>query len=176
VKKKRRVIFVVSMILAILGSACLGYGVYRCLRRCPNSPPTIQARIPKVHLTLMTIYKRCGHKEEMSKIFERDLEEIFEEYKGWRIESDQKDNVLLVDEASGLCPICEREEFLGIFQDKVAVFHGRPMRRGPVKEVSSLEVKDLPSQEAEDLSQGIHIKDIRERLQLLEGLFSLKDG
>ena len=175
-KKKRRSAAAVSLVvLVVVVAVCLGYGFERLIRR-PAAPPTVDVKTPEVRLTLITVYRKCGHTEDKSETTETDIREISLKYKGWRMESNQNDDILLTRDVLELCPVCEREEFMGIFQEKVAVFHGRPYKRGPVKEVLSLEIKDLPEQETQDLAEGIVLNDNREKLRLLEGLSSLKDG
>lgn len=175
-KKRRYLVFVFCGIgLALTGAAWLVN--FTRLQRLQPSPPTASQRVSQFKLFLRREFARCGHfVEEQKSMGKGDIELIGGLYKGWQIGQGQGDGMTLISNDEGYCPICEQEEFLGVLDGKVAVFYGRPERRGPIKEVTVLDVKSLPQQEQFDLAKGLIIKTDKEKLQLIEGLTSLQDG
>lgn len=76
--------------------------------------------------------------------------------------------LVLNGEFPGLCPVCQEEEFIGVYQGYVAVYAGRPGRPGPVKEMTLLSIEGLPGEEVADLETGITFAGREEKLHILE--------
>ncbi|NMA54532.1 MAG: hypothetical protein GX952_01195 [Firmicutes bacterium] len=72
----------------------------------------------------------------------------------------------------GLCPRCKEQVFVGIYQDKAAVFYGSPAGPHQLKEQTNIPVRKLPPQAVTDLRSGIPVNSQQELLQLLEGLMN----
>jgi c-di-GMP-binding flagellar brake protein YcgR len=171
-KKQRRLLLRVIGIAVIILINAVALYVWRHQR-----PEAVRIAAPEIQMLLVKENARCGHSEErFTRISQAKLRVFGQSYQGWRIEGRQGNLLVLKKTEDGLCAICQSEEFLGIASGKVAVVHGRPNRPGPVKELTTLSFDDLPEAEREDLRRGIVFRNSREKLQLLEGLFSLKDG
>ena len=139
----------------------------------PKSPSPVNSREPMVQLVLETVYTRCHHTDTVKKEMKTFH---WSSYEGWRLKRQDGTVIVLQQEEPSLCSVCMREEYMGTHAGKVVIFHGRPERSGPIKEIFPLNVNELPEAEAHDLEKGIIFHDQREKLQLLEGLSSLKDG
>lgn len=161
--------------MGILGAGVLGVNQW-AHRSHPSGRPVVRHTPPEIRLILVKKSARCGHFTQTSSvILEDQLKTIGSLYRGWEINGNEENGLTLSKVEEGLCPICGREQFIGIYHDKVAVFYGRPDRRGPVKEVMTLAVGRLPEQEKQDLDKGIVFSDSKEKLQLIEGLSSLQE-
>ena len=79
------------------------------------------------------------------------------------------DQVNMVLKRSELCQVCKKQEFIGIYQDSIGVFAGRPENPGPLKEVIQVKVWNLPETEVKDLQSGIICYNEKEKLLILEG-------
>lgn len=178
-KKKRYLVFVFcGFSLALAAAAGLVHFTWLQKRRVVV-PPALVRPVAKGELEILLRRKfaRCGHDmEEKKAVTEGNLALIGRFYQGWRIGSADGEWLTLIRSNEGHCPICEREEFIGVLDGKVAIFHGRPERKGPLKEVTAIEVDKLPRQEQADLEKGLVIRTDKEKLQLMEGLAALLDG
>lgn len=74
-----------------------------------------------------------------------------------------------------MCRECRTSQFIGVRDGYVAVFAGRPDRPGPALEMTRILLARLPQPEQNRLAKGIAVKDMGERLQILEGLSEFAD-
>lgn len=126
--------------------------------------------VKAVTLQITDIYLGCRHSENHQ-------EEIIGEELPARLGKMQENReisvftgevLVLNGEFPGLCPVCQEEEFIGVYQGYVAVYAGRPGRPGPVKEMTLLNIQGLPEEEITDLETGIAFSGLEEKLQILE--------
>jgi|GEM_PF-1671992 len=140
-----------------------------------QSLPT-QERPDEIRVNVIDYYLGCHHHEDRTLEFsEADFRSFLSELiDDWEIrETDKKGTKILTMKIPGLCSICQNQEFLGIDQDIIVVYHGRPDRPGPVKEITKIKVLGLPENEIMDLKTGVTYEHEREKLLILEGYSEL---
>jgi len=89
---------------------------------------------------------------------------------GYQIEEFGAKQVILSRRQALLCDNCKSGEFIGILNGYVSVFAGTPQKPGPMLEATRIPVARLPQPERIKLENGIPVKNVSERLQILEGL------
>ncbi|RQD77491.1 MAG: hypothetical protein D5R97_02160 [Candidatus Syntrophonatronum acetioxidans] len=130
------------------------------------------------------IYRDCEHQVvKISKEDEEDFPEGFSPTSfagltrqdlsslipaGWEIKKFSSREITLHKVLQGACPACTEERYIGIFQDKIAIFQGKPPH-GILKEITSYEVKEIYRQE---LEEGIPFADEKEKRRILESYTS----
>lgn len=121
-------------------------------------------------LEINDLYLECLHSEtRYREITESALADLFREFNNSLVLSGySEEKLVLTGEITGLCPICQEEEFIGIYEEHIAVYAGLPHRPGPVKNVTSIKIQGLPEQEVRDLAAGIIFQDEKEKLLILE--------
>ncbi len=135
-------------------------GVYRL------PPETVKT----VAVQITDTYLGCRHSENhQEQIITGELPVFLEKMQENREISIFTGEVLVLNgEFPGLCPVCQEEEFIGVYQGYVAVYAGRPGRPGPVKEMTLLSIEGLPGEEVADLETGITFAGREEKLHILE--------
>ncbi len=136
------------------------------------TPLLIRNRSDKINVKFSNIYLDCDHNEtvDLSLVkgeWRRIKKNLLNE--GWEMQEPSQEQVKLVLSVSGLCRICKKQEFIGIYQDNIGVYAGRPGNPGPLKEVIQVKVWNLPETEVEDLQAGIICYNEKEKLLILEG-------
>lgn len=128
----------------------------------------------QIQVRIIDYYLRCHHNtEKVLTIREEDYQSFLSELTcDWEVRGAAKERTL-TKKLNGLCENCQHQEYLGIHQDYVAVFHGTPDRPGPVKEVTGIRVIGLPENEVLDLKTGVPYREAEEKLLILEGYSEL---
>ena len=123
-----------------------------------------------VTLQITDIFLGCRHRESrQEEIAAGELPALLGEMQENRKTSVFTGEVVVLNgEFPGLCPVCQEEEFIGVYQGYVAVYAGRPGRPGPVKEMTFLNIQGLPEEEIADLEAGITFAGQKEKLHILE--------
>lgn len=85
------------------------------------------------------------------------------------------DRIEVETKSTEMCQECRAGQFIGVQEGYVTVFAGSPARPGPVLESTRILLTRLPQPEQNRLAKGIAIKDMSERLQILEGLSEYAD-
>lgn len=126
--------------------------------------------VKTVALQITDIYLGCRHSENrQEQITTGELPIFLGKMQENREISVFTGEVLVLNgEFPGLCPVCQEEEFIGVYQGYVAVYAGRPGRPGPVKEMTLLNIQGLPEEEIADLESGIAFAGQEEKLRILE--------
>ncbi|HBL51558.1 MAG TPA: hypothetical protein DER58_06940 [Firmicutes bacterium] len=117
----------------------------------------------------------CGHERLIAGQFAEqqigmDRAAFEKEVTGYQIEEFGVKQVILARRQALLCDSCKSGEFIGILNGYVSVFAGTPQKPGPMLEATRIPVARLPQSERLKLKNGIPVKDVGERLQILEGL------
>lgn len=97
-------------------------------------------------------------------------DEVAALYREWQIESFGRDKVVLKLAVEGVCKQHRQEQFLGIRDNKVAIYYGKPTEKPILKEVIAIKVDSLVGQVREELQKGIPFHSEEERLRIMEGL------
>lgn len=124
-------------------------------------------------LEVATVYSECGHEEIVQTQFdsEQKLRESLLENSEIILQGAPEDFLIRGKQNSaGFCLDCQDKRFIGISNQKIAVFRGTPAKPGQVVEETELAVELLPQAEQEDLQRGIVFKTEEEKLEFLEGL------
>ncbi|NLY88164.1 MAG: hypothetical protein GX085_00855 [Firmicutes bacterium] len=126
--------------------------------------------VKTVTLQITDIYLGCRHSENhQDEVTAVELPVLLKKMQENRKISVFTGEVLVLNgEFPGLCPVCQEEEFIGVYQGHVAVYAGRPGRPGPVKEMTLLNIQGLPEEEIADLETGITFMGLEEKLRILE--------
>lgn len=117
----------------------------------------------------------CGHESITAGQFAAqqigmDRAAFEKEVIGYQIEEFGAEQVVLARRQVLLCNDCKSGEFIGILNGYVSVFAGTPQKPGPMLEATRIPVARLPQSERIKLENGIPVKNVGERLQILEGL------
>lgn len=86
----------------------------------------------------------------------------------WQIKKFSSREIVLNNILEGACPDCTEEKYIGVFQDKIAIFQGKPPH-GVLREITSYEVKEIYR---EELEEGIPFSDEKEKRRILESYTS----
>ena len=126
-------------------------------------------------LELRTTHPQCGHPDIEQKVYSSKyaLNKALSKEAGFKYQKKVGNNYFYIKQGSVWCESCTKNQYLGIFEGKVAVFRGTPEKPGPVSETTEIRTDLLPKVELEDLKEGIRFADDKEKLQLLEGLDGL---
>ena len=135
---------------------------------------TAQEEVEQIQVRVIDYYLSCHHNtEKVLTIKEEDYQSFLSELTcDWEAREGEEERIL-TKKIHGLCETCKDQEYLGIHQDYVVVYHGIPDRPGPVKEVTKIRVVGLPENEVLDLKTGVSYKDAEEKLLILEGYSEL---
>ena len=136
------------------------------------TPLIIRNRSEKINIKFRNLYLNCDHNETVALSlavgeWRRIKKNLLTE--GWELHESSDDQVNMVLKRSELCQVCKKQEFIGIYQDSIGVFAGRPENPGPLKEVIQVKVWNLPETEVKDLQSGIICYNEKEKLLILEG-------
>ena len=91
-------------------------------------------------------------------------------YNGWSIEKFDTKEVEMSLKVDSLCREHANNMFIGIKDDKVAVFYGVPGPKAIIKEVTKIPVAALMPQDVQELRQGLVVQSKEELLRTLEGM------
>lgn len=142
----------------------------------PKSQEVAEAPPYPVFLIEKRHYVLCDHITEQSSEFNTesghfDPKEVAKLYNAaaYQLSSDK---LYLYLDQPGLCPSCKENIFIGLCEDKVAVYYGMPGGPQQLKEQTQIPIRGLPLLALEDLKKGIPIQDGYELLYVLEGLMN----
>ncbi|MGI6574612.1 MAG: BofC C-terminal domain-containing protein [bacterium] len=141
-----------------------------------SEEPTVFTVGSESRLIYQVTYNQCNHVEVLRErlpseeigLTIADLQAIYRE---WVIEQDGID-VLLTAVVDGLCEHCRSSLFVGIYEDKVAIYYGEPGGDSWLKEVTNISLDSLPPREQADLRQGVKVTNEEELPLILEGLMN----
>ncbi|MCL6450894.1 MAG: hypothetical protein K6T75_06345 [Acetobacteraceae bacterium] len=161
-------------VLALSGWLCLGgsLGQYLQGQQPPPGVPGRGAGLPPPEgapppgprvepggrVVLSTLYRSCGHREEVSGmappgLVGRGVEALTQAFPGWSVEM-RPGVVVLSRVADGFCGEDLRFRHLGVAGGKVAVFYGLPRPDPVLKELTGVEVSRLTVQDRRRLEEG----------------------
>ncbi|MBP2649547.1 MAG: hypothetical protein H6Q74_372 [Firmicutes bacterium] len=121
------------------------------------------------------VYLKCGDEEEFrTKISESmvglNLNQVQQIYAGWNINKFDAQEVIMTLEVDSFCRDHLSNMFLGVQDEKVAVFYGHPGPKAVLKEVINIPLSRLQEKDAEELRHGLVVGSKDELLRTLEGL------
>ncbi|SFL82140.1 BofC C-terminal domain-containing protein [Pelosinus propionicus] len=93
-------------------------------------------------------------------------------YEGWDFEKFDTNEAVMTLKVDGYCREHANNIFIGIKDNHVAVFYGRPGYKPIVKEITAIQVNKLMPQDIEELQKGMVVQSKEELLRTLEGMQS----
>ncbi|MEM5769060.1 MAG: BofC C-terminal domain-containing protein [Bacillota bacterium] len=151
--------------------------------RLPVDPPNAEVTqtdlkikiTPQTEITQKIKYTKCGE-EEVTKITAGEklvgltFQQMQQLYPGWTIETFDARDVVLKLVVDDYCKTHSEHMFLGVHNDHVAIFAGKPGPGALLKEETNILLQSVQPQDRLELEKGIVVKDRSELLQTLEGL------
>ncbi|MBP2628226.1 MAG: hypothetical protein H6Q68_2937 [Firmicutes bacterium] len=123
------------------------------------------------------LYLKCKDEEVLrtkptEKLVGLTIYQLQNVYQGWVFDKFDTDEVHMTLKIDGYCREHANNMFIGIQDDRVAVFYGKPDSKRIVKEVTNIQVNKLMVQDVEELKQGLAVSSTEELLRTLEGMQS----
>jgi len=123
------------------------------------------------------VYLKCNEEEVLhtkptEKLVGLTIYQLQNIYQGWVIDKFDTDEVHMTLKIDGYCREHANNMFIGIQDDRVAVFYGKPNSKRIVKEITNIQIKTLMAQDVEELKQGLIVGSTEELLRTLEGMQS----
>ncbi len=123
------------------------------------------------------VYLKCNDEEVLrtkptDKLVGLTIYQLQKVYQGWVIDKFDQDEVDMTLKIDSYCREHANNMFVGIHDNKVAVFYGKPGSRPIVKEITSIPVSSLRKQDIEELQRGMIVQSTEELLRTLEGMQS----
>lgn len=123
------------------------------------------------------VYLKCNDEEIVrtkptEKIVGLTIYQLQRVYQGWGIDKFDKDEVTMTLKIDAYCREHTNNMFIGIQDDKVAVFYGKPGPKAIIKEITTISVGSLRNQDIEELQRGMIVQSTEELLRTLEGMQS----
>lgn len=123
------------------------------------------------------IYLKCNDEEVLrtkptEKLVGLTIYQLQKVYQGWvfdKFDTDEVDMTLRVD---SYCREHANNMFIGIQDDYVAVFYGKPGSKPIMKERTNIQTSHLMAEDVEELKHGIAVSSKEELLRTLEGMQS----
>jgi hypothetical protein len=183
-KNAKQRIILASGVLAAIFVLAYYFGGFTALRdNSSNTPKEAEvakqdARIkigPTTDLIQRLIYLKCNDEEVFrtkpaENLIGLNINQVQKVYAGWTIEKFDVKEVAMSLKVDSYCREHANNMFIGIKDDHVAVFYGRPGPKAIVKEVTNITVSHLSSEDVTELKHGMVIQSREELLRTLEGL------
>lgn len=123
------------------------------------------------------MYLKCNDEEVIrtkptEKLVGLTIYQLQKVYQGWMIDKFDSDEVHMTLKVDSYCREHANNLFIGIQDDKVAVFYGKPGSKSIVKEITNIPLSSLMSQDIEELKHGMIVQSTEELLRTLEGMQS----
>ena len=141
------------------------------------------ARDSKIRVTRETdlvqriVYLRCNDEEVFrtkpaDNLVGLNLFQVQKVYAGWTVDRFDVQEVQLSLKVDSLCREHANNMFIGTKDGVVAVYYGKPGPRAIIKEVTSIPVSRLSSEDVEEIRRGLTVQSREELLRTLEGMQS----
>ena len=122
-------------------------------------------------------YLKCNDQEVLrtkptEKLIGLTIHQLQKVYQGWVIDKFDQDEVDMTLKIDSYCREHANNMFIGIQDNKIAVFYGKPGSRAIVKEITNISVSSLMPQDIEELQRGMVVQSTEELLRTLEGMQS----
>lgn len=182
---KKYVLFGAALLLIISASAY--YMINRSFSGQENSIFSQETEVAKpdgkfkitnnTDIVQKTLYLRCNDEEVLkTKPAERlvglNIYQMQKIYQGWDFETFDNNEAVMTLKVDSFCREHANNIFIGVKDDHVAVFYGRPGYKPIIKEVTSIEVSKLMPHDIEELQKGMIVQSKEELLRKLEGMQS----
>lgn len=123
------------------------------------------------------VYLKCNDEEILrtkptEKLVGLTIFQLQKVYQGWVFDKFDSDEVNMVLKVDSFCREHANNMFIGIQDDNVAVFYGKPDDRPIIKEMTNIKTSQLMAEDVEELKNGIVINSKEELLKTLEGMQS----
>ncbi|MDR3592927.1 MAG: BofC C-terminal domain-containing protein [Negativicutes bacterium] len=181
---KQRIILASSVLAAVFALAYY-FGAYSLLKELPPKLPleTEVARDSRIKITASTdlvqkiLYLRCNDEEVFrtkpaENLIGLNIYQLQKVYNGWTIEQFDTQTVEMSLKVDSYCREHANNMFIGMKDEFVAVYYGRPGPKAIVKEVTAIPVSRLSGEDAEELRRGLVVKNREDLLRTLEGMQS----
>lgn len=124
-----------------------------------------------------TLYLRCNDEEVLrtkpaENLVGLNIYQMQKIYQGWDFEKFDNNEAVITLKVDGYCREHANNLFIGIKDDHVAVFYGRPGYKPIVKEITAIQVNKLMPHDIEELKKGMVVQSKEELLRTLEGMQS----
>lgn len=93
-------------------------------------------------------------------------------YQGWEFEKFDTNEAVMTLKVEGYCREHANNIFIGVKDEHVAVFYGKPGSKPILKEITSIQINKLMPQDVEELQRGMVVQSKEELLRTLEGMQS----
>lgn len=93
-------------------------------------------------------------------------------YSGWNFEKIDSNEVYMTLQVDSYCREHANNMFIGIQDDSVAVFYGKPGPKAILKEITKIQLNKLMPEDVEELKRGMIVQSKEELLRTLEGMQS----
>lgn len=136
--------------------------------------PSDAASPQKWILESQKLHTICGHVESTRTEYHKEepFMAVIKNYSS-QVKKVNDQSYTYLESSHDLCDTCQKNQFLGLDGQGLAVFRGIPNKPGPITERIAIDLNKLPEAEIKDLKKGIPFEDGKEKLQLLEGLNGL---
>lgn len=123
------------------------------------------------------LYLKCNDEEILrtkptEKLVGLTIYQLEKVYQGWTFDKFDRDEVDMTLRVDNYCREHANNMYIGIQDDHVAVFYGKPGSRSIVKEKTSIPVNKFMPQDIEELRHGMVVQSQEELLRTLEGMQS----
>lgn len=129
---------------------------------------------PNAKIIMQKQYTKCGHIVEKQMDVSNDMVNLTEEqlklaYKDWEIKKFSPEEIVILQKVDTKCP----DHFILKNKDGyVAVYYQTPINNVSLKEVTSIQITNLRTNDKDRLEKGIYVESQKELAQMLEDLGS----
>ncbi|MBC8016471.1 MAG: BofC C-terminal domain-containing protein [Sporomusaceae bacterium] len=123
------------------------------------------------------VYLKCNDEELLrtkptEKLVGLTIYQLQKVYQGWVFDKFDNDEVDMSLKVDSYCREHANNMFVGISDDNVAIFYGKPGSRPIIKEKTNIKASQLMAEDVEELKHGIVVSSQEELLRTLEGMQS----
>jgi len=123
------------------------------------------------------VYLKCNDEETFrtkpaDNLVGLNLNQVQKVYAGWTIDKFDTQVVEMNLKVDSYCREHANNMFIGVKDDHVAVYYGKPGPKAILKEMTQIPVNRLSTQDADEIKRGLSVQSREELLRTLEGLQS----
>lgn len=182
-KSTRQRIILASSVFAAIFVLAYYFGGFSLLRDNTLPQETEVAKDNKIKVNATTdlvqkiTYLKCNddevfHTKPAENLVGLGMQQVQKVYAGWTVDRFDTQIVQLSLKVDSYCREHANNVYIGTKDGFVAVYYGKPGPRGILKEVTSIPVSRLSSEDAEEIRRGLTIQSREDLLRTLEGMQS----
>jgi len=123
----------------------------------------------KMEVVLQLFYLDGDVVEEIASLQVSDLNEIWEDYKGWKLVEITKDRVILKKYIDDISPLLKANGYFGLTEDgTLSIFNGKPKNKNVIQSFFQIDLDKLESSAEEHLKNGIPVRSKSEYERVLK--------